>query len=60
MNDIETATGISGSELYNPVRIALTGSMAGPDFDILIPVLDQGAALNIGIPSVGQRVAAFV
>ena len=60
MNEIKNAIGIAGDELYSPVRIALTGSSTGPDFDILIPVLEQGSALNIGIPSVGQRLAAFV
>jgi len=60
MNEISSATGISGSDLYDPVRIALTGSTSVPEFNTLIPVLDQGAALNIGIPSVGQRIAAFL
>jgi len=60
MNEIQNATGISGDELYRPVRIALTGSNAGPEFEMLIPVLEQGAALNIGIPGVGQRLAAFL
>jgi nondiscriminating glutamyl-tRNA synthetase len=60
MNEVSGATGISGSELYNPVRIALTGSTSSPDFNMLIPVLDQGAALNIGISSVSQRLAAFL
>jgi nondiscriminating glutamyl-tRNA synthetase len=59
MNEISSAAGISGNELYDPVRIALTGSTSGPDFNMLIPVLDQGASLNIGISSVGQRIAAF-
>jgi nondiscriminating glutamyl-tRNA synthetase len=60
MNEISSASGISGNELSDPVRIALTGSTSGPDFNMLVPVLDQGAALNIGIPSVGQRIAAFL
>lgn len=60
MNEIKNETGISGAGLYDPVRIALTGSTSSPDFTMLIPVLDQGAALNIGIPSVGQRLAAFI
>jgi len=59
MNEISSTTGISVNELYDPVRIALTGSTTCPEFNTLIPVLDQGAALNIGIPSVGQRIAAF-
>lgn len=60
MNEISNATGISGSELNDPIRIALTGSTSCPEFNTLVPVLDQGAALNIGIPSVGQRIAAFL
>jgi glutamyl-tRNA synthetase/nondiscriminating glutamyl-tRNA synthetase len=60
MNEIQNVTGVSGNELFQPVRIALTGTSSGPEFDQLIPVLEQGAALNIGIPSVGQRLAAFV
>lgn len=60
MGEIEKTTGISGADLNNPVRIALTGSKSGPEFDSLIPVLDQGAALNIGIHSVSQRLAAFI
>ena len=60
LKEIKNATGMSDSEVYNPVRIALTGTVSGPDFGMLIGVLEQGAALNIGIPSVGQRIAAFV
>lgn len=60
MDEIKNSTGVSGNELYHPVRIALTGTISGPDFGILVPVLEQGAALNIGIPSVGQRLAAFI
>jgi glutamyl-tRNA synthetase/nondiscriminating glutamyl-tRNA synthetase len=60
LNEIKNTNGISGNELYDPVRIALTGSTSCPEFDTLVPVLDQGAALNIGIPSVGQRIAAFL
>ena len=60
MNEIKTSAGVSGEQLFQPVRIALTGTDNGPDFEQLIPVLEQGAALNIGIPSVGQRIAAFL
>ena len=60
LKEIKNATGMSDSEVYNPVRIALTGTVSGPDFGMLIGVLEQGSALNIGIPSVGQRIAAFV
>jgi len=60
LNEIKDSIGVSGDQLLQPVRIALTGTESGPDFDQLIPVLEQGAALNIGIPSVGQRIAAFL
>jgi nondiscriminating glutamyl-tRNA synthetase len=59
MNEIKNIAGVDDNNLYGPVRIALTGTNAGPDLDKLIPVIEQGAALNIGIPSVGQRLAAF-
>jgi glutamyl/glutaminyl-tRNA synthetase len=60
MNDIKNTTGIPENDLYPPVRVAITGTNSGPDFDKLIAVLEQGATLNIGIPSVGQRLAAFI
>ena len=60
MSEVETAIGVSGQDLYQPVRIALTGTTSGLDFDKLIPIIEQGAALNIGIPGVGQRLAALL
>jgi nondiscriminating glutamyl-tRNA synthetase len=60
MNLVKTATGVDGDELYHPVRIALTGTHSGPDFEKLIPLIEQGAALNLGIPSVRQRFDAFI
>lgn len=59
MKEIQTIAGVDESAVQTPIRIALTGSQSAPAFDMLIPVLEQGAALNIGIPSVGQRLAAF-
>lgn len=60
MNEVETASGAKGNELYQPIRIALTGTHSGPDFDKLIPVMEQGAALNLGIPGVRQRLDQFI
>lgn len=60
MNEIKQATGIKGAELFHPVRIALTGTHAGPEFDKLIPLIEHGAALNLGVPSVRERVEKFV
>jgi glutamyl-tRNA synthetase/nondiscriminating glutamyl-tRNA synthetase len=60
MNEIKAATGVKGTNLFHPVRIALTGSHAGPEFDKLLPVIERGAMLNIGVPSVRERVEDFV
>lgn len=60
LNEVKEATGAQGAELENPVRIALTGSYSGPDFDKLIPLIEQGAALNLGIPNVRQRLDQFI
>jgi nondiscriminating glutamyl-tRNA synthetase len=60
LNAIKEATGIKGKDLFHPVRIALTGSQSGPEFDKLIPVIETGAALGLGVPSVHQRVERFV
>ena len=59
LNEIRTATGIKGKELYHPVRIALTGSHSGPDFDKLLPIIEEGAALGLGIPTVQERIERF-
>lgn len=60
MNEIKAATGVKGKELFHPVRIALTGSHSGPDFDKLLPLIEEGAALRLGIPSVHERIKRFV
>jgi glutamyl/glutaminyl-tRNA synthetase len=60
MNEIKAATGIKGKELFHPVRIALTGSHSGPDFDKLLPVIEDGAGLGLGIPCVRERIECFV
>jgi hypothetical protein len=60
MKEIKDATGIKGKELYYPVRIALTGYHSGREFDKLIPLIEDGAALGLAIPSVPQRIFQFV
>ena len=62
MNTVKTETGAKGRELFHPVRIVLTGSHSGPDFDKLIPILEQGSALSLPthVMSVQQRVSAFM
>ncbi len=62
MNEIKTETGVKGKELFHPVRIALTGSHSGPEFDKLIPLIEEGSTLALPehIPSVRERVTNFV
>ena len=59
LNEIQAATGIKGKELYNPVRIALTGFHSGREFDKLIPLIEDGAALDLPIRGVRDRIAQF-
>jgi glutamyl-tRNA synthetase len=64
INEIKTATGIKGPELFHPVRIAVTGTPSGPEFDKLIPLIEDGAALSqnggLAVPSVRERIEGFV
>jgi len=60
MNDIKAATGFKGKELFHPVRIAITGAHSGPEFDKIIPLIEEGAALGLAIPSVRERIELFV
>jgi nondiscriminating glutamyl-tRNA synthetase len=61
MNQVKAATGAKGKELFHPVRIALTGSHSGPEFDKLIPLIEEGAQLKLPqhVMSVRERLAAF-
>ena len=61
MNEVKAKTGAKGKELFHPVRVALTGSHSGPEFDKLIPILEEGSELDLPqhVMSVRERVAAF-
>ena len=60
LNEIKSATGIKGPELFHPVRIALTGNHSGPEFDKILPLIEEGSALGLGIPGVHERIECFV
>ena len=60
MNEIKTATGIKGKDLFHPVRIALTGAHSGREMDKLLPLIEEAAALGLGATSVRERIARFV
>jgi len=60
VNEIKFATGIKGKELFHPIRIALTGNHSGPEFDKVIPLIEEGAELGLPIPTVHDRIEQFV
>lgn len=62
MNEIKSETGAKGKDLFHPVRIALTGSHSGPEFDKLIPIFEDGSRLALRVPvlSVRQRIQRFL
>jgi glutamyl-tRNA synthetase/nondiscriminating glutamyl-tRNA synthetase len=61
VNEVKAETGVKGKELFHPIRIVITGSHSGPDFDRLIPILEAGRHLNLPkhVLSVRERVEEF-
>lgn len=61
VNEVKAETGTKGKELFHPIRIVITGSHSGPDFDKLIPILEEGSHLSLPKPvlSTHQRVEEF-
>ena len=61
MNDVKERTGAKGKDLFHPVRIVFTGSHSGPEFDKLIPILEEGSQLQLPqhVLNVRERLAAF-
>jgi nondiscriminating glutamyl-tRNA synthetase len=60
MNEVKAATGAKGKELFHPVRIMLTGAHSGPEFDKIVPLMEEGAALGLPVLSVRGRVERWV
>lgn len=62
MNEIKMETGAKGKELFHPVRIALTGAHSGPEFDKVIPVIEEGGGLDLPLHvlSVRERIEQFL
>jgi len=62
MNEVKVQTGVKGKDLFHPVRIILTGAHSGPEFDKLIPLLEDGSKLDLPahVSSVRERVEAFI
>ena len=61
INEVKAETGSKGKELFHPIRVAVTGSHSGREFDKLIPILEQGShlALPKHVLSVWERVEQF-
>ena len=61
MKNIQKETGVKGKDLYHPVRVALIGSHSGPEFDKIIPIIEEGSRLElpVHVMSVRERVEAF-
>jgi len=61
MDEIKAETRAKGKDLFHPVRIMLIGSHSGPDFNKLIPVIEDGSKLDLPahVKSVRDRVAEF-
>ncbi len=62
MNEVKVETGAKGKELFHPIRIVITGSHSGPEFDKLIPILEEGSRLKLPqhVLSLSERVSAFL
>lgn len=61
VNEVKAETGAKGKELFHPIRIVITGSHSGPEFDKLIPILEEGSRLLLPkhVLSVRERVEQF-
>jgi len=61
MDEIKVETGAKGKDLFHPVRVMLIGSHSGPDFNKLIPLLEEGSQLDlpVHVKSVQERVKEF-
>jgi nondiscriminating glutamyl-tRNA synthetase len=61
VNEVKAESGAKGKELFHPIRIVVTGSHSGPEFDKLIPILEEGSRLPLPkhVLSVRERVEEF-
>ena len=63
--EVKSRSGQKGKQLFHPIRVALTGSADGPELDLVVPAIDQGADLprDAGVPPIlgcRERAAMFV
>jgi glutamyl-tRNA synthetase/nondiscriminating glutamyl-tRNA synthetase len=62
IKEVQKETGVKGPGLFHPIRILLTGAQSGPEFDKLVPLMEEGSRLKLPQPilSVKQRLAAWM
>jgi glutamyl-tRNA synthetase/nondiscriminating glutamyl-tRNA synthetase len=62
MNEVKAEAGAKGKELFHPVRVMLTGSHSGPEFDKLILLIEEGSKLPLPkkVKSIRERVEEFL
>jgi glutamyl-tRNA synthetase/nondiscriminating glutamyl-tRNA synthetase len=58
---VQKETGKKGKDLFHPIRVALTGSISGPELEKLIPIFEEGAKLGLAKPvkNTAQRLREF-
>lgn len=61
IEEVKRETHWKGRNLHQPIRVMLTGLPFGPDLDELIPLIEQGAELDLPaeVKSCRQRVLEF-
>ncbi len=61
VNEVKIKTSVKGKDLFHPIRIAVTGTHSGPEFDKLVPILEEGSTLTlpVRVKSVKERVTEF-
>ncbi len=60
--EIRQETGCKGKDLYHPLRIALTTQSSGLDLDKFIPLVEEGARLDLprGLKNCSQRISEML
>jgi len=62
LRQIQAATGRRGTELFLPIRAALTGRGSGPELALLVPLFEAGSRVNLPrrVLSCSERIRAVL
>ncbi len=59
VDSVRGETGVKGKPLFMPIRVAITGSVSGPELDLLVPLVCVGSRLFPDrIPTISRRAAS--